>query len=254
MDLATIIGIISGFGLIVLAIVNANEPLATFQDSGSAMIVIGGSMAALFVSFPLKRIFSALKVVKKAVFADRVTPNKLIEDLVSYAEIARRDGILALENMTHEVQDEFIVRGIQMAVDGTDPELIEQIMVSELEALQERHKLGKSIFDTLTKYAPAFGMIGTLIGLIIMLQHMEDPSSIGSAYRRTEAEDIPAGRRPGSEGRGKKGRLRIGAEASPRSLVISVSSWYMLLCCRGADAWHSAKRSWMRSPPGPPSG
>lgn len=180
MDAATLIGVISGFGLIVLAIITANEPLTTFQDTGSAMIVVGGTIAALFISFPMKRVFSALKVVRKALFSDHTTPHKLIEDLVSYAEIARRDGILALENMTHEIKDEFIVRGIQMAVDGTDPELIEQIMVSELEALQERHKLGKQIFDTMAKYAPAFGMIGTLIGLIVMLQHMEDPSSIGS--------------------------------------------------------------------------
>ena len=179
MDAATLIGIISGFALIIVAIITANEPLTTFQDAGSAMIVVGGTVAALFVSFPMKRVFGTLKVVRKALFADRTTPNKLIGDLVSYAEIARRDGILALENMTHEIQDEFIVRGIQMAVDGTDPELIEQIMVSELEALQERHRLGKQVFDTLAKYAPAFGMIGTLIGLVQMLGSLEDPSGIG---------------------------------------------------------------------------
>ncbi|HUW58483.1 MAG TPA: motility protein A [Planctomycetota bacterium] len=179
MDLGTIIGMVAGLGLIALAIMTQGEPLTTFKDTGSVLIVVGGSFAALLVSFPLYRVFQVTKVLKKVVFADRTDPQKLIKDLVSYAEIARRDGILALENMTGDMEDEFIVRGIQMAVDGTDPEMIEQIMISELEALTERHKVGKKIFDALTKYAPAFGMIGTLVGLIIMLQHMDDPSKIG---------------------------------------------------------------------------
>jgi chemotaxis protein MotA len=100
--------------------------------------------------------------------------------MVSYAEIARRDGILSLENATKDMDDPFIVRGIQMAVDGTDPELIEQIMDNELENLVERHENGKGLFDTLGKYAPAFGMIGTLVGLVAMLANLTDPSSLGA--------------------------------------------------------------------------
>ena len=179
MDLATIIGILAGFGLMVMAIMSQGEPLKTFKDVGSVLIVIGGSFAALLVAMPLYRVMQSFKVIRKVLFAERADPQKLIKDLVSYAEIARRDGILSLENMTSEMDDAFIVRGIQMAVDGTDPEMIEQIMTGELSALVERHKVGKKIFVLLTKYAPAFGMIGTLIGLIIMLQHMDDPSKIG---------------------------------------------------------------------------
>jgi len=179
MDLATIVGILAGIGLMVMAILSQGEPLSTFKDIGSVLIVIGGSFAALLVSLPLYRVLQSMKVVKKVLFSQRADPEKLIKDLVGYAEIARRDGILSLENKTGEMDDAFIVRGIQMAVDGTDPEMIEQIMTSELSALIERHKVGKKIFDLLTKYAPAFGMIGTLIGLIIMLQHMDDPSKIG---------------------------------------------------------------------------
>ena len=179
MDLATIIGILAGVGLMVMAIMTQGEPLTTFKDTGSILIVFGGSIAALMVSLPLYRVLQSIKVVKKVLFSQKSDPEKLIADLVGYAEIARRDGILSLENMTSEMDDAFIVRGIQMAVDGTDPEMIEQIMTGELQALIERHKVGKKIFDLLTKYSPAFGMIGTLIGLIIMLQHMEDPSKIG---------------------------------------------------------------------------
>ena len=99
---------------------------------------------------------------------------------MKFAEIARRDGILSLESMTGTIQDKFIVKGIQMAVDGTDPELIEQILEGELDSLASRHAEGRLLFETLGKYGPAFGMIGTVIGLIIMLKHMEDVSKIGS--------------------------------------------------------------------------
>jgi chemotaxis protein MotA len=99
--------------------------------------------------------------------------------MVKYAEVARRDGILALENVTADIDDPFIVSGIQMAVDGTDPDLIEAIMMNDLEAVEARHAEGKAVFDNIGKFAPAFGMIGTLIGLVIMLKNMNDPSKIG---------------------------------------------------------------------------
>ena len=99
--------------------------------------------------------------------------------MVSFAEVARRDGILSLEAKLDEIDDKFIEQGIQMAVDGVDPELIEQVLENDLENLMERHETGKAILVSLGKYAPAFGMIGTLVGLVIMLQNMEDASKIG---------------------------------------------------------------------------
>jgi chemotaxis protein MotA len=170
MDLGTVIGLAAGVGLILVAIVGHGEPLGMF----------GGSLASLLISLPLSRVLSSGRVLKKALVTQRLDPERLIRDLVRYAEIARRDGILSLDNFTHEMQDEFMVRGVQMAVDGTAPEVIEQIMQSELDALGERHKLGRKIFDVLAKYSPAFGMIGTLIGLVIMLQHMENPDRVGA--------------------------------------------------------------------------
>jgi len=178
MDIATLIGLFVGLGLIGWAIMS-RSPLTSFVDPGSIAIVLGGTTAAALISFPLRNVMGVARVVKNAFFAKPPDPDKLISDLVRYAEVARRDGILALEGMTKEIDDPFVVTGIQMAVDGTDPELIEQIMNSELESIAERHAAGKALFDAVGKYAPAFGMIGTLIGLVIMLQNMDDPSMIG---------------------------------------------------------------------------
>lgn len=179
MDLGTIVGVVMAFALIIWA-VYAGGSFSSFVDVPSIMIVVGGSICTTLVSNPMDKIKGVIGVTKKAVMHKAESPQKLISELVSYAEIARRDGILSLEAQCKEIDDPFIVRGIQMAVDGTDPELIEQIMETELENLIERHEAGKAVFDAMGKYAPAFGMIGTLIGLVAMLANMSDPSSIGS--------------------------------------------------------------------------
>lgn len=180
MDVATLIGFIAGVGLILWAVTSKSD-LGAFMDGASVAIVLGGAMAAALISFPLGNVLGVLKVVKNAFFTKPRSTSALIKDLVSYAEVARRDGILSLENVVTDVKDPFIVSGIQMAVDGTDPELIQQIMTSELESVASRHEAGKALFDNVGKYAPAFGMIGTLIGLVVMLQNMDDPSGIGPA-------------------------------------------------------------------------
>ncbi|MHC5109869.1 MAG: motility protein A [Planctomycetota bacterium] len=180
MDISTVIGIIAGIGLLLWAIMGKSD-LGAFFDAGSVAIVLGGAISAALISFPLRNILGIAKVVKNCFFSKTKDPTELITDMVKYAEIARRDGILSLENVTNEIDDPFIVSGIQMAVDGTDPELIEQIMLNDLETIESRHSDGKALFDNIGRYAPAFGMIGTLIGLVIMLGNMQDPSSIGPA-------------------------------------------------------------------------
>jgi chemotaxis protein MotA len=180
MDISTLIGVIAGSALLLWAILT-KSPLRPFMDAGSVAIVLGGASAAVLIGFPLKHILGVGKVVKNCFFAKPQDPMKIIREMVRYAEIARRDGILALENVTADIKDPFLVTGIQMAVDGSDPDLIEAILVSELESIEQRHSEGKAIFDNIGKYAPAFGMIGTLIGLIIMLGKMDDPKTIGPA-------------------------------------------------------------------------
>ena len=179
MDLGSVFGLLGTWVLILWAMASGGQ-MGIFIEPASMIMVIGGSTTVVFLCFPVRYIKQAMNVIKKGFFASDQPVQKLIEDLVSFAEIARRDGILSLESTTKDVDDAFIVSGIQMAVDGTDPELIEQIMTTELDNLIERHETGKGIFDALGKYAPAFGMIGTLVGLIIMLANMEDPSSIGA--------------------------------------------------------------------------
>ena len=143
------------------------------------MVVFGGATGAVICAFPLARILKVHTVILKSVFNDTSDVGEVITDLVKFAEIARREGILSLENHLGDMKEEFVVRGIKMAVDGTDPDLIRVIMETELEGLMERHMNGKMILDQFAKYAPAFGMIGTLMGLIFMLGSMDDPSSIG---------------------------------------------------------------------------
>jgi chemotaxis protein MotA len=180
MDLATLIGIFLGMGLVGWAIfTSAGSEARVFVDIPSAIMVIGGAIASVMISFPLRVFLKTGKVFSRALLHKERSAQKLIEDLVRYAEIARRDGILSLENATKDASDPFIVKGIQMAVDGTDPELIEQIMNNELEAIAERHDQGKAVFDAIGKYAPAYGMIGTLVGLVVMLMNMNDPAKIG---------------------------------------------------------------------------
>jgi len=178
-DIATLVGLILG-ALVVVGAILLGGSVAMFLEPTSFVVVILGSVAAIFVAFPMKKIASLPNVLKKTLFAKPANYDELITTMVKLAEIARRDGILSLENHTAEMEDPFIIQGVQMAVDGADPELIEQIMEQDLENQLARHSTGKSLFDTLGKYAPAFGMIGTLIGLVAMLGNMEDPSNIGA--------------------------------------------------------------------------
>ena len=179
MDITTIIGIILGFALIGMAIVLGGSPEA-YVDIPSMMIVVGGATGSVLSAYPLAKVLKLPSVLQKTIKPAAGDPAELISQIVSFAEVARRDGILALEGMTEQMEDDLLVLGIKMAVDGTDPELIEQIMEADIENMMIRHDMGKGLFDTMGKYAPAFGMIGTLIGLVAMLSNMSDPSAIGA--------------------------------------------------------------------------
>ena len=180
MDIATILGVVLALGLILSSIVIGGGSLVSFIDPPSIMVVIGGSIAAAMISFPMKTFLGVFSVSMKTILYKIDSIPQLIEQLVSLAETARRDGLLALEGRIEEIENSFIVLGIQMAVDGTRPEVMEDIMRTELDAVATRHRNGKSILDTMGRFAPAFGMIGTLMGLVIMLGDMSDPSKIGA--------------------------------------------------------------------------
>ena len=179
MDIGTIAGIGIAVAAICISVLWGGGSIFGLIDIPSMFIVLVGTSGAILASFPIARLLKAHTVILRAVFGVAPDPVETIKDLVRFAEVARREGILSLENLVEEMKDPFIVHGIKMAVDGTDPELIRTIMDTELEALMERHSQGKQLLDTAGRYAPAFGMIGTLMGLVAMLSNMDDPSKIG---------------------------------------------------------------------------
>jgi len=178
-DIATVIGLVAAFGLVVWGIMLGGS-LSQFWDAPSAAIVIGGTVAVLLVCFPLAKVMGLFKILQKTMFATPQDPSAVIEKMVRYAERARREGMLALEEESEEETDDFLRKGLRLAVDGTDPQLLEKILETDVGQIESRHKEGKSILDAGGTFAPAFGMIGTLIGLVNMLAALEDPSSIGA--------------------------------------------------------------------------
>jgi chemotaxis protein MotA len=179
MDIATIIGLVLGVILVLGSIVYGGGSFAAFIDPPSVMVVFGGSIAATLVAFPLKSFLSLFKVTLKSIFYKLEPIREIIEQIVTLAETARRDGLLALESRLEEVHNPFVIMGVQMAVDGTRPDVMEDILRTEIDAVGTRHREGKAVLDSMGRFAPAFGMIGTLIGLIMMLGDMSDPSGIG---------------------------------------------------------------------------
>lgn len=181
MDLTTGIGILFGFTFVITAILQGDSGLRQFMDLPSVFITIGGTVAATVASFSLKRLRTLPRVIRLAFVPYETDPHEVIETIVRLAELARREGLLALEDALDESEDKFLRRGIQLVVDGTDPALIKEILEAELDSAQSRHREGRKLFETMGAYAPAFGMIGTLIGLISMLAQINDPSTIGPA-------------------------------------------------------------------------
>lgn len=180
MDLATILGLIMGVGLILGSMLIGSAPLSAYYDLPSVLVVIGGSFAACLICFPLRTVLSAPRVTLKVMLNKGEDLAGLIEQVVWLAETARRDGLLALENKISEIRNPLVRIGIQMAVDGSTPDVVEEVMRTEVSQLAGRHKEGKAIFDQFGRFAPAYGMIGTLMGLIMMLSNMSDPSQIGA--------------------------------------------------------------------------
>jgi len=177
-DLGTIIGLAAGGGFILFAIIGTGSGLSPFVSFSSFIMVIGGSFGAMMVATPMSRILGLMRYLQIALRTPDWQEEKIISDLVAFSERARREGLLALEDNLDEVEDEFMRKGIQLVVDGTDPDIIKSILYHELNEIQSRHESGIAIFDTWGKIAPAFGMIGTLAGLISMLVNLGGDSSI----------------------------------------------------------------------------
>jgi chemotaxis protein MotA len=179
MDTGTIAGALLGFAFVAAAILMHGK-LSDFVDVPGALVAFGGSFSALFIFFPAKQVLSVFSVVKNCVFHKLPDPAAEIRRLTELATVARRDGLLALEKRLPEISDPFLIRGLEMVIDGTSREKVEQVLQIELNYIEERHAVGKKMFDQLGASLPAFGMVGTLIGLIQMLHELDDPSKIGA--------------------------------------------------------------------------
>ncbi|MDF1761926.1 MAG: flagellar motor protein PomA [Oleibacter sp.] len=178
MDLASLVGLVGAFGIVVFAMVLGGD-IMMFVNVPSLLIVIVGSMFAVMMKYELAQFLSAIKVAGKAFSFKLVKPDNLIGEIVELAGVARKGGLLSLEGK--EVSDEFLSKGIQLLVDGHDPDVVRTLLSKEMRLASERHETGITIFKAMGDVGPAMGMIGTLIGLVAMLANMDDPKSIGPA-------------------------------------------------------------------------
>lgn len=179
MDIGTIIGVLCGFVVIVGAIIVGGGAMA-FVHIPSLSITMGGMLCATMIHFSLPQFLGIFSIIKKTIVVQIPASSDLIQQMVNFAAINRRDGALALEQEVRNVNDLFFVKGLQMLIDGQKPEDIRDLMSLEIQYLQERHSTGKKILEFMGSAAPAFGMIGTLIGLVQMLRNLSSPESIGS--------------------------------------------------------------------------
>jgi len=180
MDIATILGIVAAFGLVIASIFMGGG-LSLFINIPSLMIVVGGTLGATMINYPIKDVIGVIGVAKKAILAKEISLNDIIKRFVEYAKKSRKEGILSLESEIKDLNDDFLKKGIQLSIDGLEPQEIREILETEVDFIRNRHQLGAEIFATMGAFAPALGMIGTLIGLVQMLQTMDDPSRIGPA-------------------------------------------------------------------------
>lgn len=178
MDIATVIGVFLGFFVVVGAIV-VGGGWQSFVHIPSLAITIGGMLCATLIHFSLPQFLGIFSVVKKTIVSKIPPASELIQNMVNFAAINRRDGALALEQQIPKMNDLFFVKGLQMLVDGQDPEGIRELLSLEIEYLRDRHSTGKKILEFMGAAAPAFGMIGTLIGLVQMLRNLSSPDQIG---------------------------------------------------------------------------
>jgi chemotaxis protein MotA len=179
-DFATVIGILGGFGLVIVAMASGGG-LAWFLDGPSAMIVCGGTFGAVLIHYPISDVLGVIRVAKNAFRGKEQQTAVVIGQLVEMSRLSRKEGAMALQKMIPGTRDPFLVKAIQLVSDGFDPAQVSQILETELDFIGERHRLGAEIFMTMGNFAPAMGLIGTLIGLVQMLKAMNDPGSIGPA-------------------------------------------------------------------------
>jgi len=179
MNVGLIIGLVVGFITLIFGILVAGGSLLMFWDLPSAIITFGGSWCALMVAYPITVLMKMPSYFRIAVFPPKLNAVELIVTLVQFSEKSRREGLLALEDDLDALEDPFLKKGLQLVVDSTDPELVRIILETDIDNMANRHDTNKKIFDDFAGLAPSFGMIGTLMGLVLMLVNLNDKAMVG---------------------------------------------------------------------------
>jgi len=180
-DIASILGLVICFAMVILGIATSGgiSTIGNFIDIPSVAITFGGAFSAILATYTLQEFLAGLKSFALIFKLPTVNTSEMIHKIIELSNIARKEGLLSLEEATTEMEDEFLKKGILLIVDGTDPELVRAIMETELMSIESRHKSKISFWENVGSMGPAWGMIGTLVGLVNMLQNMSDPNSIG---------------------------------------------------------------------------
>lgn len=180
MDLATIFGIIIFLGLTVFSVVHSEgvEGLKPFANQEALFMVMGGTFCATLVNYPMSQVKGLVPILRKVLFSAGVDTSKIVGTFVYLSQKAKREGFLALQNDVKSLDDDFLRRGIQLVIDGADQEFIRNMLETEIGFIRERHKIGQEIMNAMGTYAPAFGIIGTVLGMIIMLNSIDDVAAV----------------------------------------------------------------------------
>lgn len=181
MDIASLLGMVLGFGMLIFGILSNGASLGGYIDPASIIITVGGSVAGVLGANKLKDFVSGFKSIALAFKDEVLDPGTVISNIINLSNVARKEGLLALEEASNDIEDPFLKKGIMLVVDGTDAELVRGILETELTCLEDRHKKIIGFWEKWAELGPAWGMIGTLVGLVNMLNNMEDASAIGPA-------------------------------------------------------------------------
>lgn len=176
MEISTILGLFACIAFIGYAL---SSNIAQFWDLDSVIIVVGGSIGVMFIRYPFKQVASLIPVLMKTIFVKLDNPEDMIKKIISLSVEAKKNGILGLEKV--KIDNPFLKKGVQLAIDGVEPELIESVLKIDIASTTQRHDAGRAMMISAGDAAPAFGMLGTLIGLVLMLADMDDPKGIGPA-------------------------------------------------------------------------
>lgn len=182
MDLATIIGLVAGLTTItVVLIMDGGSPAELFAHPSAILLIIGGSLSATIITAPFKTVMKVPQFIMQAFFSHSFDQKGTIELLTKLADKARREGLLALEEDSKKIKDKFLQKGIMMVVDGVEPEQVAAILETTVEQMRARHKQGIGFFTAAGGFAPTFGIIGTVMGLISVLKQLDNPSALGES-------------------------------------------------------------------------